>query len=137
MIEYVLNTEKFHLSLSFDIDEDEFAYTVNTIMTVSVTSDGFSATTDMDIDIKEFCKFAKELKRVYDSLNGSATIKEPYGYGQYISFRADNRTGYITVKGFLCDDLKNNELHFENNFDQTYLKPFSQQLCSAYSKYIQ
>ena len=128
MIEYVLNTEKFHLSLCFDIYEDEFAYTVNTIMTVSVTSDGFSASADLDIDIKEFVKFAKELKKVYDSLNGSATIKEPYGYGEYISFIADNRTGHITVKGFICDDLRNNELRFENSFDQTYLKSFSSDL---------
>ena len=128
MIEYGLNTGKFHLSLSFEIFEDEFAYTVNTIMTVAVTSDGFSATTDMDIDIKEFCKFTKELKKVYDSLSGSATIKEPYGYGNYISFSADNRTGYITVKGFICDDLRNNELRFENSFDQTYLKSFSSDL---------
>ena len=128
MIEYVLNTDKFYLSLCFDIYEDEFAYTVNTIMTVSVTSDGFSASADLDIDIKEFVKFAKELKKVYDSLNGSATIKEPYGYGEYISFSADNRTGYITVKGFICDDLRNNELRFENSFDQTYLKTFSSDL---------
>ena len=128
MIEYVLNTDKFYLSLCFDIYEDEFAYTVNTIMTVSVTSDGFSASADLDIDIKEFVKFAKELAKVYDSLSGTATIKEPYGYGEYISFSADNRTGYITVKGFICDDLRNNELRFENSFDQTYLKSFSSDL---------
>ena len=128
MIEYVLNTDKFHLSLCFDIYEDEFAYTVNTIMTVSVTSDGFSASANLDIDIKEFVKFAKELAKVYDSLSGTATIKEPYGYGEYISFSADNRTGYITVKGFICDDLRNNELRFENSFDQTYLKSFSSDL---------
>ena len=128
MIEYVLNTDKFYLSLCFDIYEDEFAYTVNTIMTVSVTSDGFSASANLDIDIKEFAKFAKELAKVYDSLSGTATIKEPYGYGEYISFIADNRTGHITVKGFICDDLRNNELRFENSFDQTYLKSFSSDL---------
>jgi hypothetical protein len=135
MSEHLLKTENFRLSISLKIFEDDINSSSNTIMTVSVTSDGFSATTNMDIDIKEFCKFAKELKKVYDSLNGSATIKEPYGHQKFITFSAD-KAGYITVKGFLCDDLKNNELRFENSFDQTYLKPFSRQLCSAYSKYI-
>ena len=135
MSEHILNTENFRLSISLNIFESDIEYSSNTIMTVTVTSGGFSAKADMDIDIKEFTAFASELSAVYDSLSGTATIKEPYGHQKFISFTAD-KTGYITVKGFLCDDLKNNELRFENSFDQTYLKPFSGQLCSAYSKYI-
>ena len=136
MSEHILNTENFRLSISLNIFESDIEYSSNTIMTVSVTNDGFSAKADMDIDIKEFAEFANELSVIYESLSGTAKIKEPYGHQKFITFSAD-KTGYITVKGFLCDDLKNNELRFENNFDQTYLKPFSQQLCSAYSKYIQ
>ncbi len=135
MSEHILNTENFRLLISLKIFEDDINSSSNTIMTVSVTSDGFFAKADMDIDIKEFAAFANKLSAVYESLSGTATIKEPYGHQKFITFSAD-KTGYITVKGFLCDDLKNNELRFENNFDQTYLKPFSQQLCSAYSKYI-
>ena len=136
MSEHILNTENFRLLISLKIFEDDINSSSNTIMTVSVTSDGFFAKADMDIDIKEFAAFANKLSAVYEFLSGTATIKEPYGHQKFITFSAD-KTGYITVKGFLCDDLKNNELRFENNFDQTYLKPFSQQLCSAYSKYIQ
>ena len=136
MSEHILNTENFRLLISLKIFEDDINSSSNTIMTVSVTSDGFFAKADMDIDIKEFAAFANKLSAVYESLSGTATIKEPYGHQKFITFSAD-KTGYITVKGFLCDNLKNNELRFENNFDQTYLKPFSQQLCSAYSKYIQ
>ena len=136
MSEHILNTENFRLLISLKIFEDDINSSSNTIMTVSVTSDGFFAKADMDIDIKEFAAFANKLSAVYESLSGTATIKEPYGHQKFITFSAD-KTGCITVKGFLCDDLKNNELRFENNFDQTYLKPFSQQLCSAYSKYIQ
>ncbi|MBR6922499.1 MAG: hypothetical protein IKH51_09915 [Clostridia bacterium] len=136
MSEHILNTENFRLLISLKIFEDDINSSSNTIMTVSVTSDGFFAKADMDIDIKEFAAFANKLSAVYESLIGTATIKEPYGHQKFITFSAD-KTGYITVKGFLCDNLKNNELRFENNFDQTYLKPFSQQLCSAYSKYIQ
>ena len=135
MSEHILKTENFRLSISLKIFEDDINYSSNTIMTVSVTSDGFFAKADMDIDIKEFAAFANKLSAVYESLSGTATIKEPYGHQKFITFSAD-KTGYIMVKGFLCDDLKNNELRFENSFDQTYLKPFSRQLCSAYSKYI-
>lgn len=135
MSEHILKTENFRLSINLNIFESDIKCPSNTIMTVSVTTGGFSAKADMDIDIKEFAAFANELSAVYDSLNGTATIKEPYGHQKFITFSAD-KTGYITVKGFLCDDLKNNELRFENSFDQTYLKPFSRQLCSAYSKYI-
>ena len=135
MSEHILKTENFRLSINLNIFESDIKCPSNTIMTVSVTTGGFSAKADMDIDIKEFAAFANKLSAVYDSLNGTATIKEPYGHQKFITFSAD-KTGYITVKGFLCDDLKNNELRFENSFDQTYLKPFSRQLCSAYSKYI-
>ena len=136
MPEHILIAENFRLSISMNIFESDIEYSSNTIMTVSVTNGGFSAKANMDIDIKEFAAFANKLSAVYDSLSGTATIKEPYGHQRFITFSAD-KAGYITVKGFLCDDLKNNELHFENSFDQTYLKPFSRQLCSAYSKYIQ
>lgn len=135
MSEHLLKTENFRLSISLIFFENDINSSSNTIMTVSVTNDGFSAKADMDIDIKEFAEFANELSVIYESLSGTATIKEPYGHQKFITFSAD-KTGYIKVKGFLCDDLKNNELRFENSFDQTYLKPFSRQLCSAYSKYI-
>ena len=39
------------------------------------------------------------------------------------------------IKVSLRDDLKQNELRFENSFDQTYLKPFSRELSTAYSKH--
>ena len=134
MFDYTLESNNFCLHLSLNVFENDIKYPSNTIMTVAVTSDSFSAKADMDIDIKEFAEFASQLQVVYDTLSGEATIKEPFGYQKYISFHAD-KTGHITVKGFLCDDMKNNELHFENSFDQTYLKKFSQKLFSAYTQY--
>ena len=103
-------------------------------MTVSVTNNEFSAKTDMDIDIKAFADFTDKLKKVFDTLSGEAMFKEPYGYQRYISFQAE-KTGHIIVKGYLCDDMKINELHFENSFDQTFLKAFSNELSSMYLQY--
>ena len=136
MSEHVLESNGFCLRLVLNVFESDIEYPINTNMTVSVTSNEFSAKTDMDIDINAFADFTDKLKKVYDTLSGEAMIKEPYGYQRYISFQAE-KTGHIIVKGYLCDDMKINELHFENSFDQTFLKPFSNELCSMYLQYKQ
>ena len=134
MSEHILESNNFCLRLSLNIFENDIEYSSNTIMTVFVTCNGFSAKADMDIDIKEFAEFSSKLMTVYQKLNGEASIKEPYGFEKYISFVAD-RTGHIVVKGYLCDDSWSNELRFETVFDQTYLKVFAEELTLTYSKY--
>lgn len=134
MPEHILESDNFSLHINLQIFESDIEYPLNSIMTVSVVSNGFSAKTDMDIDIKMFADFSSKLMTVYNTLKGEATIKETYGYEKYISFLAD-RTGHIIVKGYLCDDLRNNELRFETIFDQTFLKPFASELASMYYKY--
>ena len=131
MSEHILESNGFCLRLVLNVFESDIEYPINTNMTVSVKNNEFSAKTDMDIDIKAFADFTDQLKKVYDTLSGEAMIKEPYGYQRYISFRAD-KTGHVIVKGYICDDMKNNELYFENSFDQTFLKSFSNELCSMY-----
>lgn len=136
MFEHILESNDFCLRLCMNVFDSDIEYPINTNMTVFVTSNGFSAKTNMDIDIKAFAEFTDKLNKVYDTLSGEAMIKEPYGYQRYISFLADKK-GYIIVKGYLCDDMKNNELRFENCFDQTFLKPFSNELRSVYLQYRQ
>ncbi len=132
MTEHVLESNGFCLRLVLNVFESDIELPINTNMTVSVTNIEFSAKADMDIDIKAFADFTDKLKKVYDTLSGEAMIKEPYGNQRYISFQAE-KTGHIIVNGYLCDDMKNNELHFENSFDQTFLKTFSNELSSKYS----
>ena len=134
MFKHMIDTGNFQLYLSLKIYENDIQRSSNTTMTITVVSDGFSAKTDMDIDIKEFAAFSAALLSIYDTLVGSASIKEPYGCQQYISFFAE-KNGYITVQGYLSDAAANNELHFKNAFDQTHLKHFSQELASTYLKY--
>ena len=134
MDEYIIKLENFSLRLGLEIFESDIKYPSNTNMTVFVESGGFSGRAQMEIDIKEFAQFASKLRSLYDTLSGSAEIKEPYGYRMFISFTAER--GYVTVKGFLCDDLRQNELHFENSFEANYLKSFACELNYAYSKYL-
>ena len=130
MIESVLlEAENFNLSLDFQVLESDIAYPSNTILSICVSSSGFSASTTMDIDIKAFCNFCNELEIVYNTLKGSAKIQEAYG-NQYILF-SGARLGYIMISGFLDSQGANGfgqELKFENCIDQTYFSSFLKRL---------
>ncbi len=122
---FMLESEQFSLSLDFQVFESDIAYPSNTILSVSVSSDGFSAATTMDIDIKAVCDFCNELENVYNTLKGSAKIQEAYGT-QFILFSGDS-LGHIVVSGFIDSKGANGfwqELKFENRIDQTYFPRF-------------
>ena len=138
MIEGVLlEAENFNLSLDFQVFESDIAYPSNTILSISVSSSGFSASTTMDIDIKAFCNFCNELEIVYNTLKGSAKIQEAYG-NQYILFSGDC-LGHIRASGFLDSQGANGfwqELKFENCIDQTYFPRFLKCLKNFSAYYI-
>lgn len=134
MSEHHIESDRFCLRFSLHIEEADTSFPINTLLTVYVKSNDFSAKADIDIDIKAFADFAIQLKTVYDTLSGEASIREPYGCQRYIKFEAD-KSGYISVSGLLCDDHEANELRFYNSFDQTHLKLFAEGLVREYSKY--
>ena len=134
MTEHVLETNTFRLSLSLRVFETDNAWDPYSLMTVRVESGGYCGNAELDIDLKEFAAFARDLRKLYDTLSGEATVREPFGYKRFLSFSAEPR-GHIRVKGCLCDAMNDHELRFENEFDQSYLRAFSQELVSAYSCY--
>ena len=133
MNNHILQTDNFKLSIQPDIYEDCINTPENTILHVCVENSGFSATTNLDIDIKEFAKFSQDLKSLYDKLSGEAIIKESYNMVQYIKFSAD-KTGHILVDGYLKN--MDNELTFTSSFEQTYLQSFTNELNNSYNKYL-
>lgn len=133
----LLESENFRLSLDFQVFESDISYPSNTILSVSVSSEGFSASTTMDIDIKDILIFCNELQKTYDSLKGEAKIQEPYGNQQYILFTGDKK-GHIFVSGRLNSNGANGfwqELKFENCLDQTFLPQFLRKLTALSNKY--
>ena len=132
-MEHILKTETFLLSIKLQVFENDIKYPNNTIMSIKVESDGFSASTNMDINIKDFAKFTIDLCQIYETLSGEARIEEPYGMHMYLSFIGNGR-GHISVKGYLtsCDQV----LEFKNDIDQTYLQEFCYNLKKAYCKYL-
>ena len=78
MKECAIKSEGLYICFQLKVFESDVAYSSNTILTISVISDNFSANTDMDIDIKSFVVFADALSSLYTTLNGTAIIQEPY-----------------------------------------------------------
>ena len=137
-MEYQINTEKFLLAIKPKVFTGDILCFSNTLLDVTVQSDGFSANTTMDINIKEFAKFAMGLTHIYETLSGEARIEEPYGRHMYISFIGNGR-GQIAIKGSLNrENCNGNEqsLKFENDIDQTCLKYFSHALLNDYKQYL-
>lgn len=136
-MEYIIHFEDFFLKIKVKVFLEDIRLSSNTIMEVTVQSDGFSATTTMDIDIKELAKFALDLTHICEILSGEARIEEPYGMHMYLSFIGNGR-GHIAVKGYLHkNNCVGNEqiLEFENDIDQTGLKKFSYDLFNDCKKY--
>lgn len=129
----ILNTEKFKLELSLEYyEKNEFA---DCILNVKVESEGFTANTSLEVYRKDFFEFVKNLKKIYDSLDGSAKIEGAYEKCEYIELVCD-KIGYIKVNGLLLSPSHNQELKFENKFDQTYLSGFVSNLYNTYQEYL-
>lgn len=56
----------------------------NTILNVRLTSDGYSADSSMDVGARDIAVFAEGLKEVYDKLEGTVRLEEPYGEHNFI-----------------------------------------------------
>lgn len=136
-MEYSIKSAAFDICFRIKVFETDIAYTSNTILTISVNSDGYCANADMDIDIKEFVAFADSLSSLYKTLNGTALIQEPYGERQFVEFSAV-RSGHIRIRGELSSNGRNGfvqKLNFENCIDQSYLPDFIKNLSLLCAEY--
>ena len=136
-MEHLIKSANFDIRLQLKVFDADIEYSSNTILTISVNSDGFCASTDMDIDIKQLVAFVDALSSLYSSLTGSAVIQEPYGEQQFIEFCTD-RSGHISIRGELSSNGRKGfmqKLTFENCIDQTYLPEFINSLTLCCAKY--
>ena len=126
-----LTSPGFRLALHVQFLPKDTAGPFNAIVTLSVESEGFAGRGDLDcMDGKQLLAFANELQALYATLTGTVRLEEPYGYRNYLEFSGDGH-GHIKAEGRLRVYGHSGiiqELRFENQFDQSYLKPFSQAL---------
>ncbi len=120
-----------------EIHEQDLAYPVNVYLGVRVSSYGYSADTFMDVGVQGIVEFAVQLKDLYESLSGEARLEEPYSVHNYIEFIAETG-GHIRVMGRLNNKSAygyTQEINFENEIDQTYLREFVNRLLADFGKY--
>ena len=134
---YRIETDTFILEFSPEIHLQDFAYPVNVTLGVKVSSYGYSAETFMDVRVQDIAEFAVQLNNLYETLEGEAKLEEPYSVHNYIVFIAEPN-GHIKVIGQLNN--KNvfgytQEINFENEIDQTFLRSFIDQLFTDFRKY--
>ena len=139
IIMYRLESENFLLEFNPTVYENDLSFAVNTSLGIKVFSYGFSADSVMDIDVRGLAGFSISLNRLYETLKGSARLEDPYGVHSYIEFIACSG-GHIKVKGSIHNGNAygyEQELAFENELDQTYLKSFVKALFDDYKKYVE
>ncbi len=133
---YRIEADTFLLEFFPEIHEQDFIYPVNVTLGVKVYSYGYSADTFMDVGVQGIAEFALQLKGLYETLKGEARLEEPYSVHNYIEFIAETG-GHIRVMGRLNKSAFGctQEINFENEIDQTYLRTFINRLLADFSKY--
>jgi len=92
----------------------------------------------MDVGVQGIAEFALQLKALYETLTGVARLEELYSVHNYIEFIAETG-GHIRVMGRLDKSTFDctQEIKFENEIDQTYLRTFVNRLLADFSKYTE
>ena len=133
---YRLQTEDFQLEMLAKVYEEDMSSPVNTSLVLSVSSDGFSASAGMDVDVRDLSEFAMRLNELYETLEGTARLEEPYSDG-YLEISADS-LGHIRIRGCVQKSTAcgyTQKLLFGNECDQTYVKSFAKELHADFAKY--
>ena len=128
---YKLETENFALELE--------PYPANSRLRIKVSSYGYSADAVMDADKVYIAGFAVCLNELYEKLSGTARLEDfgtDFFSESFIEFTA-KKNGYIGVSGCIDNRQDYNcrffqQLTFENEFDQTYLRDFARALLADY-----
>ena len=131
-----LKSGDFELTLDAEIDDIDRirCISVNTELQVHVQSKAFSGAVQWSMDAVVLAVFSNELLELYSHLCGKARLTRLYDETSFIEFEA-LKGGHIAVRGCLTD-YDGQSLVFGNQFDQTYLRPFAEEMHREYSGYL-
>jgi hypothetical protein len=93
----------------------------------------------MDVGVQGIAEFALQLKDLYETLSGEARLEEPFSVHNYLEFVAETG-GHIRVMGRLNNKSAfgyTQEINFENEIDQTYLRDFVNRLLADFGRYAE
>ena len=125
---YSIKTKDFILDFTPGVDS----------ILIEVHCYGFSGLSCFDAEDFLIADFALQLKDMYEKLEGVAKIQDLYETDSYIEFAAQ-KTGHVLIKGIIINGKckHTQQLTFEYDVDQTYLKKFVSELVTDYSKYVE
>ncbi len=123
---HTLQVPDFTLTIALDRE--------NAPVRLSVRLGAFSGAADTeDIGPDLVARFARDLRRMDETLQGEAVLREPFLDGTPpLRFTVD-RLGYVQVSGCVRDYANGTLLQFSTAFDQTYLRPFASALARDYA----
>ena len=123
---YTIKTEDFNLQLTPGADS----------LMVDVRCDGFSGHACFDMEDFLIADFILQIKEMYENLEGSAKLQDLYETDGFIEFSAQ-KFGHILVRGKLVRMRQKltQQIQFEYELDQSYLKEFVMALAAGYSRY--
>lgn len=124
----VIDSNNFKMALNAQIYKNDPVVN-NVILNVTVNSDGFTGIMDMDVGVITLNEFVEQIHSMNVKMKGTATIKETYGES-FIRMEFD-KTGHIIVCGYM--NTFSHKLHFENEFEISYLDRFDKALADTKS----
>ena len=133
-MEYVLQGENIILKIyNIRIFKEDINLNSNTLLTVNIVSGDFSGSAEFDIDIRNLGKFSVDLSSMYETLSGTAQLKETYG--QSLIKIISVGKGHFKLSGYFYLAYPRYALEFEAEIDQTMLKKFSACLYRSFCEY--
>lgn len=110
-------TEDFRFSLEVErIDS-------GTELFLFVCSNDFGAKARYTIEISDVAWFANRMWDLYEKLEGNVSLEDCDGDDFCITFEV-RKCGYIQISGYLVERTYGQELHFQNEIEQSYVKEF-------------
>ncbi|MDF2883771.1 MAG: hypothetical protein K0R54_4335 [Clostridiaceae bacterium] len=98
----------------------------NTTFNVKVVSGDFTGISEFEYNVKDFLRFVKEIKDLYDFRLNIVELND-ICYGSNIQF-CMNKTGHITISGTIYGQSMEHSLIFKFTTDQTAIKTFCNSL---------
>jgi len=99
----------------------------NTTLSVKIKSGEFTGRGSFELDIADFCTFAKELFGLYTNLSGKVLLRD-IGYGSLMDFEAVDKIRHIQISGEIFGYASVHSVKFEFRVDQTELRLFCKRL---------
>ena len=132
---HLIETELFQLELTVMLIDRRINAPENTLVRIKVFSDNFSADGAIHIDYKTMGLFASQLRHIYETHRGTASLSGIRDSRNYVEFRA-SPDGRIRVKGTLeakGNSGFNQELNFENGFERNQFASFVDDMYHTYA----